>query len=186
MIDEVTSIESDGINLLLCQFRNSGNVPEFVRAFLREVQTLESAAVQSIAARYLMNATGWSLEQIGELVGMPRPVYGPAANDDDQYRILILGQIAANISHGTIPELYSILQSLGLLNVVIWDVYPAAIITNYAQSSLITPAQIRQILERATHPIGIDAIAIITDETFGFEGDLSAYGFDGGGFADAS
>lgn len=186
MIDEVTSIESDGINLLLCQFRNSGNVPEFVRAFLREVQTLESAAVRSITARYLMNATGWALEQIGDLVGMPRPVYGDAATDDSKYRILILGQIAANISNGTLPELYNILRSLSLTDVDLFEVYPATITVNYTPNTLITPAQVRSVLERATHPIAFDIAARPDGCYLGFEGDLFACGLDSGKLGEAA
>ena len=183
MITEITTIEADGKALLLSQFQNGSNIPEFLGVFLAEVQALETAAVQSIAKRWLMQATGWALEQIGELVGMPRPT---GLTDDNQYRILILTQIAANISNGTLPELYNILRSMELTNVDIWEVYPASLTVNYTPNTLITPAQIREVLERATHPISFDITAIQDSTPFGFEGDFEGFGLDIGTLGDAA
>jgi hypothetical protein len=129
-----------------------------------------------------MQATGWALEQIGTLVGQAR-----AANlSDDYYRILVIAQICANVSNGTLSELYNILRSLELTNVDIWEVYPASLTVNYTPNTLITPAQIRTVLERATHPISFDITAIQDSTPFGFEGDFEGFGLDIGTLGDAA
>jgi hypothetical protein len=171
-----TDVADDGVALLLSQFRAQGNVPDVLEALLGEVQELETAIVPALDDVYLAAATGWALEQIGELVGMPRPGYGDAQSDDDAYRVLVYGQIAANVSTGTLPELYNILRSLSLTGTRIFEVYPAAITVTYTWTELsLTYAFLRDILERATPPIELDITS--HDETpFGLLGDDSAYG----------
>jgi hypothetical protein len=177
-----TTVVADGSRLPLSQFRDKPRFAGLLTAILTELQTLETAIVESVEARYLANATGWALDRIGDLVGIERPTYGDATNnpdstaDDDIYRILIRGQIAASVSYGTTPELYQILQALSLTGGQIYDIYPAAISVQYLDSELaITYEFLRDILERATHPIEID-ITHLTETPFGFAGDDSALG----------
>lgn len=175
-----TDVVASGILTPLSQFRGKPRFMGLLSALLTEVQELETAVVESIAARYLANATDWALDQIGELVGLPRPTYGAAATDDDAYKILIYGQIGANISHGTLPELYDILRSLQCTQVRLYEVYPAALTVNLIGTDLTaTYDVIRPTLERATHPIEFDIVQH-SEHPFGFEGDSSAFGFDDG------
>lgn len=176
-LEHITTMADNGVALLLSQFRAQGNVPDVVRALLGEVQALETAITPAAVEVHLATATGWALEQIGLLVGMPRPTYGDAESDDDVYRVLIYGQIAANVSAGTLPDLYNILRSLKMTGVRLYEVYPATITVNYnGGDSPLTCGCIRSILERATPPIDFD-ITAYTDTPFGFDGDPSASGF---------
>lgn len=171
-----TGVVSDGQRLLLSQFRNGSNVEDLLGALLAEAQLFEDACVPLIESLWLKNATGWVLDQYGKLVGYERPAFGPAYDDDDAFRILIYGQIAANVSYGTMPDLYQILNTLELGSPYIADVYPAAITVNYEQSQLSAEYDfVRDVLERATHPIEID-ITEITALPFGLLGDDSAIG----------
>lgn len=180
-----TTIAAEGVALLLSQFRSQGNVPDFLQAFLDEVQAAETAITGPYADLYLATATGWALDQLGELVGMPRPTHGAAATDDAEYRVLIYGQIAANVSHGTLPDLYNILRSLGLTSVRLFEVYPASLTVNYVGTPTVDDCGcVRAILERATPPIELD-ITSHSEAPFGFEGDRTAYGFDEGELGDS-
>lgn len=174
-----TGVISDAQALLLSQFRAGSNVPDLLGALLTEAQIFEDNCVPLIESFWLKNATGWVLDQYGNLVGFERPGYGPAYDDDDAFRVLIYGQIAANSSYGTIPDLYQILNTLELGSPYVVDVYPAAITVNFENSPIIESSALRNILERATHPIEID-ITAHSDTPFGFEGSSIAYGFDVG------
>ena len=166
-----TNVVDNGVGLLLSQFRDCGNVGEFVAAFLSEVQAAETAITPIISAMYVQNATGWTLTQIGKLVGVKRGILA-----DDPFRVLIYAQIAANTSYGTLPDVYNVLRSLGLGAVRVWNRYPASITVNYIPNVLtLTCACVRFILESATLPISMD-ITEITETPFGFDGDPSAYG----------
>ena len=176
-IAEITTIAADGEALLLCQFKDGSNVPDILGAILGEVQAVESVIAPGIPARYIDTAIDWSLDRLGELAGYPRPSYGDAATDDDAYRVLVFSQIAANCSHGSIPELYNILRSLGCTDLSITDTYPAAITVNLIGNELTeTYNLIRLTLEAATHPIEID-ITIHDETPFGFLGDDGGFGF---------
>lgn len=167
-----TGISDEGVSLLLHQFSSHGNAHEFVRAFLSEVQDIENATVPLIAASYLENAQDWTLDQIGKLVGVERGI-----KTNDEYRVFIYAQIAANTSYGTLNDVYNILGALGLGDVKAKNVYPASITVNYIPNNLtLTCACIRMILESATLPIAMD-ITSHGGTGFGFMGDTSAYGF---------
>lgn len=166
------NVVDDGVGLLLSQFRDQGNVSEFIAGFLSEVQAAESAIVPAIEASYIQNATGWALTQIGRLVGVERGLLG-----DNAYRVLIYAKIAANTSYGAIPDIYNVLRSLGLGSVRVYSKYPASITVNYIPNNLtLTCACVRHILESTTPPIAID-ISEHSDTPFGFEGDPTAYGW---------
>jgi len=175
-----TGVVADGQRLLLSQFRNGSNVEDLLGALLAEAQLFEDACIPLIESFWLANATGWVLDQYGKLVGYERPSYGPAYDDDDAFRILIYGQIGANVSYGTLPDLYQILGALQLGSAYIADVYPAAIVVNYEQTQLSAEYDfVRDVLERATHPIEID-ITETTASAFGLLGDDTALGLSVG------
>lgn len=171
-----TGVISDAQALLLSQFRAGSNVPDLLGALLTEAQIFEDNCVPLIESFWLKNATGWVLDQYGKLVGFERPGYGAAYDDDDAFRVLIYGQIAANSSYGTMPDIYGILNTLELRSPYVVDVYPAAITVNYEQSQLSAEYDfIRDVLERATHPIEID-ITETSGFPLGFLGDINAFG----------
>lgn len=176
-LTERTDIKAQGLKFPLSQFKKKApNFMALLGIFLDELQLAETAITQGVTKRYIANAEGWSLEQWGDLVGMPRPLNGAAADSDSAYRVLILGQIAANMSYGTLPDLYAIMGALQLTQVKLFDVYPASITVNFLGNSIISDTTwVRDILERATHPVQFD-ITRHTETPLGLAGDLSGYG----------
>lgn len=176
-LTERTNVKEIGLKLPLSQFKKKApNFMALLGIFFDELQLAETAITQGVTKRYIANAEGWALEQWGNLVGMPRPLTGTASTSDPAYRVLVLGQIAANISYGTLPDLYAIMGALQLTQVKIFDLYPASITVNFLGNSIITDTSwVRDILERATHPIQFD-ITRHTETPLGLAGDLSGYG----------
>jgi len=176
----ITTHETDGANRMLSSLRG-GTVEQFFEVFLRRYQGLEDELWALIEGRQLASATGFTLEQIGNKVGQPRPAFGPASTADGPYRVLIYGKIAENISYGTIPDIYNILRALELVNVKIYQNYPASITINYVSNSLtLACACVGAIIRWATHPITSVDITEHFVDGLGFEGNILAGGLDVG------
>lgn len=179
-LTKITDHATAASGRLLQQFQTGGQLQQLVEVIGGRYQSIEDAAYAMIAARYLTDADGATLEHIGDKVGASRPTYGPASTSDDAYRVLIYGKIAELVSYGTIPDLYNLLRALELTNVRIFQIYPASLTINFINNSLtLSCGCIRSILEAATPPVALD-ISMHGPEPFGFEGDSEAYGFDAG------
>ncbi len=74
-----------------------------IKALVRQVQFAEDALWAVWLARVVDNATGWTLDKFGKLVGQPR---GGLADED--YQRYIKARIATNRSKGTLPDLLTI------------------------------------------------------------------------------
>lgn len=184
-IEQITDHEIAGERRLLSQFHGS-QFQTFCGIWFDKIQAIEDVLYPMIQAKYLAYATGQTLEYLGELVGMPRPIGGLAASDDEIYRALIYGKIAANVSWGTKQDIYDIVGALQGTSIKVYNVYPAAVTVNYIASTVIDDCScIRDILESATHPIEFD-ITAYTETPFGFSDDSTAYGFDVGEIGEAA
>jgi hypothetical protein len=154
-----------------------GNFEQFAETFAGRYQGLEDVAYSLIEGRQLPFATDATLDQIGAKVGQLRA----PGQTDAVYRVAIYGKIAENISYGTLPDLYNILGALELTRVKIYPTYPAGLTVNFVSNSLVlTCACIGAILRRATPPVTIIDITQHSENPFGFEGDITASGFDAG------
>src|SRR5450830_1277911 len=72
-------IPSDSLQaMLLMQYQNSPNLSAYIGCFLSEVDELSSAIQDSINLRYLADAFGNQLDDIGAIVGIGRIFYGAA------------------------------------------------------------------------------------------------------------
>ena len=176
-LEQITTHEADGFDRLKQDFKDKGNFKDLIGVLTARTQAFEDIAFPMIQSMYIANATGSTLDSIGENVGRTRPVFGDAATDDDVYRVLIYAQIAANTSVGRISDFYNILGALGLSNTKVYQVFPAALTVNYTPNTLtMTCACIRSILESASHPIELDIVQH-SGTPFGFLGDSGAFGF---------
>jgi hypothetical protein len=178
-ITNITTVSQDAQDKLLYQFRvaeTSPNLMDLIDCIAEEFQEIENVNYSLIVDRYLDNATGPTLELIGENVGMPKPVTGEAATDDEIYRQLIKAKIAENFSEGTTPELLQLLGIFGAVEVFARDIPNAAMQFNIRGNIIAELTYIKDALIRASAPISID-LSTFTDDYFGFEGDARAKGF---------
>jgi hypothetical protein len=173
--------EAQAFARLLQQFQDEGNFGQLVAKLASRAQGIEDVLHTLIEGRYLANAFGETLNQIGSLVGQPRPLQGLAATDDNAYRVLIYGRIAANISHGTIPDLLNLLGALQARRPRIFEIPDEPSITlNFINgSSTLTCGCVRSILTQAKASVALD-ITQHDELAFAFEGDASGAGFDAG------
>jgi len=70
-IEKIDNIEL-GVSRLVTQFREATNFINYIKALLREADTLEEISCQLLEDRYLATALGRQLDIIGEIVGQPR------------------------------------------------------------------------------------------------------------------
>lgn len=151
--------------------------------FGEKLQEIETVAFQVLAARTLKTATKKSLEDLGKLVGQPRPLTGTASTNDDSYRALIYAKIASNTSQSTRTDIISILKILGENLPKLRDLYPATLYVEYEKAKIptnfLTVPEVKNILQNASAPINIQVVAKPTTP-FGFIGNPKAYGFNEG------
>lgn len=183
-ITQITNHEAAARARLYDQFK-AGDFADLVEAKASRYQGLEDALFPMIAERYLDQAVGQQLTNIGEEVGQPRPATGDAATDDDVYRVLVYARIAANVSEGRAVDLLGIIATLGGANPVIFDTYPAGITINYESTNVLSCNCISNILREAAPPVSFDIVAHSATPV-GFEGDSSGFGLDSGELGDAA
>src|SRR5687768_2287297 len=112
MIEKITDHETEALDRNLTQFKKKPNFEALITIACTQVQEIEDIGYDMIEKRFLVNATGVTLNKYGEMVNEPRPFSGEASTDDDKYRTLIFSRIAANTSFGTRPDIYNILGIL--------------------------------------------------------------------------
>lgn len=100
---------SDGVGLLIWQFRGKPRLEAMLRALLEVVQQAEDAAWQVLTERWLDNAIGAQLDAIGTIVDLAR-----AGWLDDTYRALLRAQVRVLRSRGRWSDLLGILELLGV------------------------------------------------------------------------
>jgi hypothetical protein len=165
------------------RFGQTNSVSSLFDIFGEKLQEIETVAFQVLAARTLKVATKKSLEDLGNLVGQPKPLTGSASTNDDSYRALIYAKIASNTSQSTRTDIISILKILGENLPKLRDLYPATLKVQYAKSKIasdfLTVAEVKNILQNASAPINLE-VSRYTDTPFGFADDINASGFDVG------
>lgn len=175
-VSYISTHVTDGGNRMLGQFWDTQAQTIDAVQFQR-YQDIEDIAFPMIAAKYLANATGYTLNQIGALVGRPRP---NSTISDTAYKFLVYGQIAANVSYGTKQDIYDILGALNTSSRKVYNLFPRSIQADFILSELLDDLSVVvDIIEDATHPIEINVTAF-TEEYFGFDDDTGALGFDSG------
>lgn len=99
---------SAGLARLVEQFKGKPNLRAFLGAYLGGAQSIEDALWQLFTDRWVGNALGASLDVIGRIVGQARD----NSADDDEYRIRIKARIRANLSSGSVENIYSVFRTL--------------------------------------------------------------------------
>lgn len=173
-LEYITTHAADEARRLIDHFK-SGNFEELVEGLGGRWQVLEDVLQTILTARYIANATGQTLRNIGADLNVTQ-----TSDDDDVYRVYVYAKIGEINSTGSREDVYNVLSLLGLTQIRMYDVYPAAITVNYIPSAVtLTCACIRAILTASSLPVEMD-ITAHTESPFGFEGDSTASGFGSG------
>jgi len=137
----------DGKSLLIHQFRKP-RIEAMLCALLEGVQELDDAVWQVLTGKWLDDAVGVQLEQLGEIVDMPRRGW-----TDETYRLLLSAQILVLRSSGSWPELLAILEAVGVTMSLteVYDSPPAAgrIVLGEPLDGDVTEVEVFDLLVRA-------------------------------------
>lgn len=181
-LTQITNHVEEAQAKLLYQFRTaseSPNMMDLIECLISEIQELENVFFDILVYRTLANATGQTLNYIGENVGLPRTVSGPDASDDNIYRQLIRAKIAENVSEGTGPDLKQILQIFAATEILSFDIPHATKEYNIKGDFIVDLSYIKNGIIKGSLPVAIN-LSSYTDHPFGFADDPTAFGFGEG------
>lgn len=176
---ELDNHQSEMIDNLFGQYRQSEVIRGLSDVLGRQVQDLESAYWGLIGFRFLDYAQGAQLDQVGSLVGEDR-----RQAEEEEYRRAIASRILVNKSTSTVEEIILILQTLiGTEIVDVQQAYPAQLVIAYQVESAFTEAQRDRISEQTLQAIAAGVGLEMTEAEpgyFGFLEDDDALGFEEG------
>lgn len=122
-INQITDHIAAALRRLALQFRDKPVMRAVISLFVAQIQDLENVGFEVLTERRLDTAVGEQLDVLGRIVGEPRN----DAADDDVYRLRIRARVRANISTGSVADLYSVFALLlPESDVTITPYYPAA------------------------------------------------------------
>lgn len=163
------------------QYKTKEKIRNLITGFTGGSQDVETMFFDLLDGRTLANATGVTLDNIGSIVDIPRPI----GTDDDEYRVLILEGIFRNKSNATPNILISIARSyFGDTSYLLY--FEGAIASfsfNYGDTEeptqLVVDSFFRTIQQSKAGGVKFTHLAYFDtdDEAFSFDGP------DGGGFS---
>ncbi len=146
---------------------NSENLRFNRLGVIDQLQELENTYFDLLENRAIDTAEGEQLDRIGENLGLTRE----PGQDDDEYRILLNTQIAANLSNGeaeTIIEITGVLTSSTIVK--LQELFPAHIVVEFdgdATNQSLLNQQIRRIKAAG---VGLTLVKDVGTASFVFEG----------------
>ena len=147
-------------------------------ALVGPVQELEDELSGMNTARYLPDAIGQQLDNIGIIIGLPRPV----GATDAEYIQLLYGKIAEDISQGTPEQAIRVFQLFTQSTLIILDEYHNASLIlegNWTAASQAVVDQIIDIIQN-TIPVGVRCDGLIgfdSTDAFAYDGSLPGLGY---------
>ena len=159
MFTEITTYQQNALARLLTEYQQSPVLQGVLSAFITQVQLIEDALVGMNTLRYLGNASGQQLDNIGQIVGIARP---PGASDA-QYLLDIYGQIKINTSQGQ-PEqaIQTFLLFTQVSQVRMFEFFPGDVLMEsvYNPPDLMAFESIIHILDEVL-PAGVRSIVLV-------------------------
>jgi hypothetical protein len=166
---------------LIYEYQDSPLFQGLLTAMLGPIQDIENALTSMNTERYLPNAVGVQLDNIGEIIGLPRP----AGASDAQYIQLIYAQIKENTSDGQAEQ---IIQVFLLLTGVMFVLYYQGSNAEFLVESVWVPANqsavdsmIEMLENTAAGGVRCDGI-VVNDPVipFAYDGSIFGAGYDDG------
>lgn len=178
----VTKIENHvevALDRLRQQYKGKPKIEGLFQAIIEEIQRLEDALIDLRDGRSIYTAEGAQLDIWGQVLNQDR-----GGLEDTPYRLVLLGQIAVNVSKGT-PE--DLIQVFSLFTsptyVSLNEFYPAAVqLTSVGGTPIGNIDDIKSALRRACPAgVSIDLFTTAPGNPFVFDGDPDP---NGRGFED--
>lgn len=122
-ITHETAHAEAALERVLAQDHGKPRIEGIARIHAARMQKCENAAWDLLTKRYLDTAEGVQLDALGKILRMPRP---PATSTDDEYRLVLAGQIQALRSCGSVPAILAVFQAVFPTALVHVDTRPPA------------------------------------------------------------
>lgn len=110
------------ISRLTTQFKDKVNIQAIVSILCDELDELEAAYFQLLNNRALDAAVGQNLDNLGDVLGLPRGGRG-----DDEYRADLRVQIAINTSNGTYSNFLQLAKIALDRDITVDEIFPAGL-----------------------------------------------------------
>ena len=178
-LDPINNHVQQAKDRLTGEYKDLPNFGYLIEIAATRTQKLEDVLQELLNKRSVQDSEGVQLDKIGEMVGAPTRPFGMS---DDDYRGIVLAQIAANTSEGTQENIIQILQTLRLEGIQVFNTYPAGIDVHYKRNTgLLDFDQIKAMLTIATTEIEINIQEYSAQiKPFGFLNNPLAAGFGEG------
>lgn len=98
-------IVEDSKELVFSQFANSDNVQKIIEIIAEQAKSYEEVAEKVFTSFLLVNATGFTLDSIGEFFNFPRE-----GREDDQYRTALIISAVGSRSSITRDSIYNLVE----------------------------------------------------------------------------
>ncbi len=181
MITEITNHKELAKEKLRQQYKNLPLLEGFLDAFVEQIQQLETVFVDLRDDRTIYNAVGANLDAWGRLLNAARN-----GLNDEEYRLVLLAQVAVNVSKGTPEDIIRVFQLFMNPTYVSYnETYPANIqLTAVGGTPIGDIDSIKDAVKRAA-PAGVslDLFTTAPGNPFVFFGDLDP---NGRGFGDVN
>ena len=105
MVGEITNHKELAKEKLRQQYKNLPLLEGFLDAFVEQIQQLETVFVDLRDDRTIYNAVGSNLDAWGRLLNRTRD-----GLTDTEYRLVLLAQVAVNVSKGTPEDIIRVFQ----------------------------------------------------------------------------
>jgi len=120
-IVQKTNHEAEALANLLSQFKDKDVLEKLIKIYVRQIQEIEDMFYALKVERWLDDATGVQLDNLGTIVNEARQ-----GRVDDDYTDALRVRILINISQGTHQDILGVIQGIvGQLSINVYDQYPA-------------------------------------------------------------
>lgn len=178
-VDQINDHKKIALDKVRQQYKGKDRIKNLLDSVVGEIQKLEDVFISLRDQRSIYDSEGSQLDVWGKVLDQPRN--GLA---DNEYRLILLGQVAVNISKGTPEDMIQVFRLFTNPDYIsLNEIYPAKIqLTSVGGAPIGSVEDIKKALRRAAPAgVGIDLFTTSVGNPFVFASDPDP---NGRGFED--
>jgi hypothetical protein len=158
IVDKILDHKEQAIENLRQQYKGRDKIKGLMDGIIQEIQNLEDIFIELRDERTLYIATGAQLDAWGTVLNQKRN-----GLDDNAYRLILLGQVAVNVSKGTPEDMISVFMIFTNPDYISFnEIYPASMqLTTVGGEAIGSVEDIKAALRRAA-PAGVSIDLFMT------------------------
>lgn len=178
-VEKIDNHQQIALDKVRQQYKGKDKIKSVLDAVVKEIQTLEDVFIDLRDQRSIYDSVGAQLDIWGKILNQPRN-----GLEDNEYRLVLLGQVAVNISKGTPEDMINVFKLFTNPDYIsLNEIYPAKIqLTSVGGAPIGSVEDIKKALRRAAPAgVGIDLFTTSIGNPFVFASDPDP---NGRGFED--